>query len=249
MNSHTDPDTALPEATDDQFGPRHDCPTFAGSRRVYLIASIPRSGSHFLSELLRQCGDLGKPFEYLNLGRRQQWLESTGTSNLADMLEALARRRTSSSGWFGCKTHWDAFSSAISDPEVAGILATRHYIHIRRRDKLAQAISQVIADQTQSWRSFQQPTCAPVYDRSAISHALEGLLRQETCWGHYFMTHALEPLTIDYEDLASDPQHCVDGIRDYLGMPHRRVQPAETRVQRQATSLSDVWRSRYERDA
>ncbi|BCW90852.1 Trehalose 2-sulfotransferase [Alphaproteobacteria bacterium SO-S41] len=246
MNDSRDGGFAPLPATNDQFGAAHDYPLFVGRPRVYLIASAPRTGSHFLGDLLGQCGDLGRPFEYLNLARRKQWTDSTGTSNLADALSRLAQRRTSPSGWFGCKAHWSDFSDAITDPRVEAFLRAPSYIHIWRREKLAQAISFVVAVQTNSWRSFQQPACEPVYDRPAIASALEDLTRQEACWRDYFAARAIEPLTICYEELIARPQQWIDAVRHHLGAPERNINPSETAVKPQATRLNDDWRRRYE---
>lgn len=235
-----------PAATDDQFGALHDHPPFVGKPRVYVVASIPRTGSHFLCDLLRQCCDLGSPFEYLNKGRRQQWLDSASAENPGQMLNLLAQRRTSPSGWFGCKTHWRDFEDGLTDPGVAAFLANPHYIHIRRRDRLAQAISYVIAGQTKSWRSFQPPMREAVYDRTAIDGALAEIAWQENCWREFFTAQKIEPLTIDYEALDVCPRQCIDAIRHYLDMPRRDIGPSSTVVKRQAIKRNDEWRTLYE---
>ena len=44
-----------------------DFPAYRGSaRRPYMLASVPRSGSTFVSHLLWETGCLGAPLEYCN---------------------------------------------------------------------------------------------------------------------------------------------------------------------------------------
>jgi LPS sulfotransferase NodH len=100
----------------DQFGAAYDLAPYDGWPATYLIASTPRSGSHYLGHLLFETGLFGSPLEYLHPAHLATWQDRLGTRDVASTLRALFRRRTSASGWFGIKAHWSHFNAASTAP-------------------------------------------------------------------------------------------------------------------------------------
>jgi len=230
----------------DQFGPDYDLPPFEGRPSVYLIASSPRTGSHYLGHLFRACGDMGAPLEYLHGRHLADWGRRLGAEGPAETLRALYRRRTSPSGWFGIKAHWAQVAPLAEDAAVQGVLGVRRWVRIVREDALDQAISLVVAKQLKSPISFRAATGAADYDPAAIRAALARLSRDAAGWDDFFARRGVTPLRITYEDLAARPLEALNAARAHLGLPPRTTLPdGDWMPARQATALNARWRARY----
>lgn len=233
----------------DQFGPHYDQPPFAGSPRVYVIASMPRSGSHLLGHLLFATGDMGSPLEYFHAGHRPRWQERFGVTTMPEVLRALFRHRTSPSGVFGAKAHWPQFADVLADSALRSLLDVVLFVQIRRRDAVAQAVSLVVAEHTGGWISFQAEQREPVYDAAAIARALLEIDAQERGWADHFTRVPTAVVRIDYEDLVADHAGPVGTIRDRLGLPTVPPAPREVALPgRQGGDRNRGWRDRFRDD-
>lgn len=233
----------------DQFGPHYDQPPFTDIPRVYVIASMPRSGSHLLGHLLFATGDMGSPLEYFHAGHRPRWQERFGVTTTTEVLRALFRHRTSSSGVFGAKAHWPQFADVLADPALRALLDVALFVQIRRRDAVAQAVSLVVAEHTGGWISFQAEQREPVYDAAAIARALLEIDAQERGWAGHFARVATAVVRVDYEDLVADHEAPIGAIRDRLGLPAVPPAPREVPLPgRQGGDRNRGWRDRFRDD-
>ncbi|KQS57673.1 hypothetical protein ASG17_02905 [Brevundimonas sp. Leaf363] len=224
----------------DQFGPAYDLAPFDGAARTYLIASSPRTGSHWLGHLFRACGDMGAPLEYLHPRHLADWGERLGTAGAAQTVRAIQRRRTSPSGWFGVKAHWAQFAAA------PGAAAVERWVRIVRDDALDQAISLVVAKQTRSPISFRPSSGALIYDRAAITAARVRLAQDAAGWDDFFARERVTPLRIAYEDLVARPLDALNAARAHLDLPALSTLPdGDGMPARQATATNALWRARY----
>jgi len=231
----------------DQFGKDYDHPPFEGTPRLYLIASTPRSGSHFLGHQLLQTGALGSPLEYFHKPHLERWAAEFGTPDFPSTMARLYARRTSPSGWFGAKAHWTQFIPIAQRPQLLSFLGIKTYIEIVRRDRIAQAISFVIAQQTQAWISFHDRKGEPRYDFGAIRRVAEALDKDIASWRHFFASQGITPLTVEYETLTSDPTAIVDRILQHCGTERTQAAP-RWQPQRQASEINVRWHDRYHAD-
>jgi LPS sulfotransferase NodH len=232
----------------DQFGEDYDQPPFEGAPRTYLIASSPRSGSHFLGHLLLETGALGSPLEYFEGTHLHKWMALLGTKDFRTTMACIRARRTSPTGWFGAKAHWGQFAPIANSETLLRFLDISKYIVIRRRDLTAQAISFVIARQTQSWISFHDSKIEPHYDFAAIRSAMTWMEQDANSWADFFHAHAIAPLVVDYEDLVADPETAVDRILAHCGANRRGHAPPRWQPQRQASDVNARWQDLYRRD-
>src|ERR1700742_4128747 len=71
---------------------------------VYLLATVPRTGSSYLSHLLWQTGCLGAPLEYLNFDPVGPYHFAANSPDQQQQLwRSVVQRRTSPNGMFGVK--------------------------------------------------------------------------------------------------------------------------------------------------
>jgi LPS sulfotransferase NodH len=140
-------------------------------------------------------------------------------------------------------------TAGMRPPEAfAHLLPGVQYIHVRRRDKLAQAISLWIAVQTAQWRDEAgEPTAhEAVYSFAGIAHLLEQLTQQDQAWARWFINAGLDPHVVVYEELVADRNGIVCGLLRDLHIDAGGVQIPEPRMRRQASERSIEWAERFE---
>ena len=245
----------------------------AAPRRVYVIASSPRSGSTYLCRLLWLSRGAGAPKEYLNPMQLRDWEVRLGDTALSRWrhrqlrgaaiglagrgrwsdarlrryLDRVQDRRTDPSGWFGLKIHHHHlqrwFLHAGRDP--VSWLAPQRWIWIRRQDQVAQAVSLARALQTGRWISTQLERRPPRYRRRMIAHLLSQLVAQDRGWQALLSQQPRPPLVLTYESLREDPESVLRQALGALSLPPPPTLPIpELRPQADAQSLEWIQRFR-----
>jgi len=124
-----------------------------------------------------------------------------------------------------------------------------HYVWIRRRDRLRQAISLVRALQSKVWSirdSLSDRIGAPAFDYDEISDCVQRLTGQDEGWKQFFQDHGIRPFTLFYEDLVDDPAGMTHQVLRYLGigLSDTFVFPAPWH-EKQSDELTEDWICRY----
>ena len=226
--------------------------------KVYVLASVPRSGSTYLSHLLWRTGCLGAPLEYLNfLPAGHYGFASNSPQEQLAIWESVLHRRTSPNGVFGIKCFPMLIAMLFhSNPRLynqatAMLMPTdrsARVVRLKRRDRLAHAISFARAARSGIWRQEQEPPdgVAVDYSRAAIDQAMDELDRAETGWDPLFERLEAEPLTLWYEDVVDRPGDAVRNVAKFLKV---RIDPsfevAVPQVRKQAQTDSRTWAQRY----
>ena len=232
----------------DQLAETWDEPPFEGGPcRTYMIASTQRSGSYFLSHLLEATGRMGRPFEYLQPCFMAAFQKRFGQSDARATLREIFRRRTTPNGWFGMKAHWGQYDEARSDWQIDDLLRIDHFIFLERRDRVAQAVSLVIAEQTGSWTHLQRVEATPNYSATAITRALKKIEADYRGWRAHFAAKGICPIHIFYEDLVSDPLASINRIMTACGLEPLDRLPVMAPA-RQVSAPNRVWTERYIRE-
>ncbi|MEY2879716.1 MAG: hypothetical protein RLZZ15_2096, partial [Verrucomicrobiota bacterium] len=181
-----------------------DYPPWAGAPvRTLLLCSHPRSGSTLLGETLHAAGGWGCPLEYFHRGFQPAFAHRWGTPDFPAYLRAVYRHRTDPTGTLGVKLFWpdvealvrtlqpDAAADFFAEPRspltaaqhqtigamLAALFPNPTFIHLGRHDAVRQAVSALIATQTQVWRRIpgvqdHAPTQAPQYDFARLRELL-----------------------------------------------------------------------------
>ncbi len=243
----------------------------------YLVCGTPRSGSSLLCEALVTTGIAGRPEEYFQPANEIIWKERWGTSTYADYLARTIEHCTTPNGVFGVKMMWgyfDHFLRAVSQmPDYTkrklpartmlhSIFPNLHYIWIRRRDTLRQAVSQAKAMQTNQWVIRGEHTgivgaglapalARPAVHKPAFSFMQIDFLAQEieshnAAWQRFFAHNGIHPLVIVYEDFVARYQETVREALGRLGLPDAQtLEVASVALKKQADELSEQWVQRY----
>ena len=126
-------------------------------------------------------------------------------------------------------------------------------IFVRRRDKVAQAVSLWKAIQTQQWRNEvepNEPTTPPAaeYDYRALKHLVDELHRWDARWEDWFHATGREPIRVIYEEFTDSRAATVGRVLDALGIDPPEPDGDKGPMKRQADDLSRDWVSRFRDD-
>lgn len=239
-----------------------DQPAPSGPPRVYLVASLPRTGSTLLCNALWDTGRAGAPKEYLNPMQRRDWARRRGglrwelvrgpllgalgrwpwsDEALGAYLEQLLRLR-SGGGCFGLKLHAHHHAALGARAPVRALLAGAAVVRVSRQDRLAQAVSWARAQQTGRWAHWQRGWGPPVYRRAAVDAALARIAAGEAHWDHALAGQ--RTLHLYYEELAADLQGALARVFQHLGL-EGAPPPVRPSLERQADATSLRWAERY----
>ncbi len=235
-----------PHPYPEQFEPDMDMARFAGRPHMYLIASTPRCGSHFLGHALGATGDFGVPMEYLNPGSFPFWTKRLGTKSMPDLIAALVPLRTSTNGRFGLKAHWSQFEPHADRSLFAPYGGLERAIFLYRRDLLAQAISLMRAAQTRQYISGSEKQGPQRYFYDRIIRRAAGLRAQNVAWSAYLRERFDKPfITVVYEDLVANQATEFARVARFFDGDAAVAPTASERTQRQSDGVSDDWRQRF----
>ena len=126
-----------------------------------------------------------------------------------------------------------------------------HIIFVRRRDKVAQAVSLWKAIQTQEWRTEGddgERLDGARYDYRALRHLLDELHRWDARWEDWFHATGREPIRVIYEEFATSRAATVGRVLDGLGVDPPEPESEKGPMKRQADDLSQDWVARFRHD-
>jgi trehalose 2-sulfotransferase len=217
--------------------------------RSYVILSMQRSGTELLSHMLAGTMLAGVPHEYLRQDLIERLKESWGVelATFDDYLVELARRKTSPNGVFGLKALWNQYTLTIGDRDPTGLFPNPAFIHLRREDRVRQAVSWTKALKTGSWLSvIPEDRREPEFDRAQIERIVRRIEEGEAGWERVFERHGISPYRLTYEEVAADPARKARDVLDFVGVELPTGFEIQRPVlERQADRLSDEWVARY----
>lgn len=225
---------------------------------LYTLASVPRTGSTYVSHLLWRCGCLGAPLEYLNFLPGSPFAFAHGQPQWqTELLRSLIQRRTSPNGVFGVK----CFSAQLRElqrdnpallMEVIGNLlppgGNAKAVRLKRRDRVAHAISYARAALSGVWRKEQEGAegVQVTYSPEAVEHGRRLLDAQEADWDGLLAEQRAQQLVIWYEDVLEQPEAAVKRVADFLGV---ELDPSAAvgipQVEQQAQADPARWAEQY----
>ncbi len=236
----------------------------------YVICTNPRSGSWLLSEGLASTARAGNPREWFNVLEEESQKAQFGGelpphSPYSSYIDHVLASATTSNGVCGIKLHYYQFAELwrkLTEIEeyrgkpIASLMAIvfgkPRYIWLTRRDKARQAISYYRACKTDEWWQIDGISRPPgaararelPFDPVAIRDLEVMLDQNDQRWRNYFKNNGIEPLVVEYEDLASDYASNVERVLRWLEIPGVNG-IAPPRLRRQADGQTDDWLARY----
>jgi LPS sulfotransferase NodH len=240
---------------------------------AYVLCTTPRSGSTMLCGLLAATGVAGRPGSHFHEPCLTRWLEAHGLAPSAfgsrraalEAAVAAARARGSAGGVFGLRMQRRSFPYWIarlgelhpglrSDrARIEAAFGPTAYVHLRREDGVAQAVSRLRAEQTGLWHRSADgtelerlaPPARPRYDRAALARIVEEDARGNEAWEAWFRREGVTPRTLTYEALADDPAAALARVLRALGLDPSAASGVVPPTARLADRTSARWAARF----
>jgi len=233
---------------------------FAGQQpeAAYLLATVPRTGSTYLSHLLWRSGCLGAPLEYLNFEPSGPFALAAGSPGAQrDLWQRLLWRRTSPNGVFGLKAFPMQLQALVESnpPLLQAVFSTLfaparppRVVWLGRRDRAAHLVSYARATMSGVWRQEQETGEKPEIDYSdaALETAGRWIDFQADAWEAMFADMRIEPLRLWYEDVVAEPEAAVAKVAAFVGValdPKAAIEVPEIRKQSESEAIA--WVERY----
>lgn len=188
---------------------------------VLIIAFSNRSGSNLLAEALAASGLVNRAHESFNFDCVIDTCEQTGLTDLASYLAHLNPSFDDPAS-LAIKLSWDQLFFLRRVGVIPHYWPRVRFVWILRDDLMAQALSHLVAERTGGWSG--------TYPEHALTRVLaeltpEDLVRklEEITFAHrqfatYFALHGIEPVIVDYDELAADPESEALRVLDRLGL-------------------------------
>lgn len=218
-----------------------------------------------LCGLLESSGVAGHPASYFKRESLHDYADDwriarprDGQIDEAYVQAALAAGKTSN-GVFGGRIMAETLPEVISGlaasrPGATDVdllsaqLGRLRFVHLRRRDVVAQAVSWAKALQTHFWHPGEAVAPGgqdPHYDEELIGRIVATIERSEADWTVWFAAHSIMPCEVTYEELAADPPRTAHKVLDCLGLSVPPDRQLEVGHRRQADQLNADWITRF----
>jgi LPS sulfotransferase NodH len=229
----------------------------------YILCGTPRTGSTLLCSLLSSTGVAGKPESYFRELDQRKWAARFGVSisedgefDYAEFVAGALRSGSTANGVFAARVMWGTLSLIVSglDPHsgrrsdvdvLEGALGALRFVHLQRRDVVGQAVSWARAEQSAYWQHGDEVRAEPRLDLEQVDNLVSTIQDHNAAWRSWFAAEAVEPLTVNYESLVTDPGKTVEEILGWIDTrppidwtpvsPHRR----------QANEINADWARQY----
>lgn len=208
----------------------------------YALCTTPRAGSNFLGQILQSTGRLGRPLEYLNAPARRKLGWKGYPDRPAAQFEMVLTHGATANGCYALKLFP---SQADRAPGWAEALPKLSFVHLRRGDRLGQAISWARAEQTGKYRSTSKAKAEPAYDAARIQARLSDIAHEEARWDLFFASAGRTALRLLYSEVAADPQAAADAVAKAVGLDPAPCDLSALDLEIQRDELSEAWRERF----
>ena len=233
---------------------------------TYIIASTMRTGSYLLCEGLEYTGVAGHPREIFCPERRANYAGEWRlpfTIGFDEFLRVAIKKGMTENGVLGMKIHGHHVEPLAKECGVKiepwlvlrQLFPTAKYIHLKRRNRRAQAISWYRAEVTNEWwritgvADWDLTGKQPVFDGAEIHRREMELERQQRAWDGFFEKESVEVLEMEYERLAADYRGEVARALAFIGQDAGLAKELpEPRMVRQSDGLSEEWERRMDKE-
>ena len=190
--------------------------------RSYGIAFTPRSGSTWISDVVRQSRALGSPGEYFNINAAFPSICEAACTNFEDYYQWLRRVRVIN-GVFGFEISWPWAERLQADGNLELLRDTDCWFLLRRRDYILQAVSLHVAASSGVFHLSTEGSSDVeaeaanrgrnenvAYNADSIAKGALQLMHGECQLARLFRAWDIEPEPLWYEDLIEQ------GPQDFL---------------------------------
>jgi len=221
--------------------------TFEGDTKYIFICFTNRSGSNYLAELLSSGGQFNVADECLNARRVIGISKKKGIKTFSDYFAGMVKANKRN-GYFVAKTSITHLELLVRAKILDQIIGNSKFILIERSDKLSQAISHVLAFETERYTSLLSGVKddeSVEFSKQKISEILRSIVKNYFHFDMFFAQNCIVPAHIIYEQLIKDPKNNIAHALDGIGLGKLDVFPELVRLSKQAGKKNQEWREQY----
>jgi len=187
----------------------------------YVICVTPRSGSTFLTHLLKENNSYGNPDEWLNYDSIGAIISEEGIVNFDQYLNFLWENYSSEAGVFGVELSYPHFAFLHEMAPLENVLGENiRWFYLVRENIVAQAISLYVANVTGYFHSYMERTddIKLTYNAQEIIKNINMLVDQEAAFERLFTARGICPVRLSYESMMLDTHSTVALFRNVLSV-------------------------------
>jgi trehalose 2-sulfotransferase len=164
---------------------------------------------------------------------------------------------TTPNGVFGAKLMWSYFGDLLARlgttpagralDALTECFGPPRFVHVTRRDTVAQAVSLWRAVQTRAWSATDDHVAEPVFDTRGIEHLHAQVEAHDQAWRDWFGSNGIEPVRVEYETFVSSYAPTVRQVLDHLGVSADHI--PDPPLSRQGDDRSARWVARFKEAA
>lgn len=208
-----------------------------------------RSGSNFVANCLASTGHFREAREALNGPVVVNNSVKRGFTSFPEYCAVIKRQAEGQRGEFAVKASWNQLFFLHRLGILDAIFADRHYVFIRRRDLVAQAVSHAIAIQTRKFKSSHTGTGAePEYDFRKIAGILRSISASNRFFLEFFAVTGAPYFEIVYEDFIEGPAAHLDSLCQRLSLPRYALDAEKITLRVQRNEINKAFQRRFLED-
>lgn len=214
---------------------------------ILFLCFTNRCGSNYLAHLLASTGAFNEAGEFFNAPVVLMHAAPRGLRSLPQYFSALPAL-VPHSGRIAAKASIDQLTMLVDTGILDALRGRATYLLIERQDRLAQAISRVIAWQNGRWTTAHAsdvPDSALVFDRATIDLELAMIDYENAAFSLFFSVNGIVPIHITYEALLADAGPAVGAVAATMGLTGLCPRPEKIAIYRQANAINAAWRATY----
>lgn len=208
------------------------------TENILVIFSTQRSGSTFLCDQIRLNNfclphEYFQPFHHLKILSDRWGCLKDSELNTSCFVEQLKKNRTYKNGWLGINLHGGHIETfKMMEKDFSDINFT--YIHLVRKNEIAQAVSYYIASEGGQWNSHFKKKKDAVYSYQSILEKLLWIQEQNRMIKRYLSAKKYQKII--YEDLIQNPKEYISKI---TSIPLNDIVNQTTQLKKQANKIND----------
>jgi LPS sulfotransferase NodH len=215
--------------------------------KFIFLCFTNRCGSNFLAQTLASDGRLNLAGECWNADEIIRVVKVQSLQSFQSYFSGISHHNMRN-GYFISKLGVEHLTLLQLTGVLDQISDRCQFVFIERGDKLAQAISLAIAEETSSWASYNEPSTLihdPTFSRERIDKNIDMITDQNMMMEIFFARNGISPVRIIYEQLIQLSDVLVNYMRHQLSLPDVRIVSSRILTKRQSGKLNQHWKELY----
>jgi LPS sulfotransferase NodH len=221
--------------------------SFRTPEKILIILFASRAGSNYLGQLLSSTGWFNEIGESFRPGQLAKIRDRFGLSDLHDAAQWMIDHRGTPQA-FGLKAGLSVLTAAAEIAFLPEVLDRTRFVLLRRRDRVAQAVSLVkgkLSGQMHSLQPVARVLDDDDYDAQAIAAQVAQIEQRENQYAVLVERFGKAAPVLYYEDICARPQQHVTVVCEHLELSMPADYEPRVRLSVLRDDLNARWTKRF----